>query len=89
LEGGLGFVMTLLRTMKGKLNCFVQSVSGVVVLRIGTKDESDGFDSDLRMSRGVESGVNVTDVYRPVHGVSSRTKPCLKALVRIHVVSVP
>jgi hypothetical protein len=47
VEGGLGFVMTLLRTMKGTLNCFVQSVSGVVVLRIGTKSQSQPMNSIL------------------------------------------
>jgi uncharacterized membrane protein len=47
VEGGLGFVMTLLRTMKGTLNCFVQSVSGVVVLRIGTKSQSQPMNSTL------------------------------------------
>jgi hypothetical protein len=39
--------MTLRRTMKGNLNDLVQSVSGVVVWRIGTKSQSQPMDSTL------------------------------------------
>ena len=48
----------------------------------------DEFDSSQRMSCDVQSGVNVLDVGK-VHGISSRTKPYLGALVYIHVVPVP
>jgi hypothetical protein len=86
VEGGLGFVMTSLRTMKVNLNCFAQSVSGVVVLRTGTKRVSaDEFDSDQRMSCSVESGVNLVDV----HEVGLTGESYLEALVHIRVGSVP
>ena len=48
----------------------------------------DESDSGQRMFCDVESGVNVLDVDE-VHGISSRAKPCLGALVHIHVVPVP
>jgi hypothetical protein len=40
----LSIVMALLRTMGEDPNCFVQSGSGVVVSRIGTKNESQSMD---------------------------------------------
>lgn len=71
MERVSSIVMALLRTMKDNSNCFVQSVFGVVVLRILNKEQVsvDGFDSDRRMSCGVGSGVNVIDVDE-VHGKS-------------------
>ena len=42
-----GFVIVLLRTMKGNLNCFFHSVSGVIVSRTRTKNESQSMCSTL------------------------------------------
>jgi hypothetical protein len=43
---GLSVVMAFLRTKKEGPNCFVQSDSGVVVFRIGTKNESQLMEMD-------------------------------------------
>jgi hypothetical protein len=47
MESGLWVVMALLRTMKEDSTCFVQSGSGLVVSRIGTKNESRSKNSTL------------------------------------------